>query len=527
MAGFPRTDLRELRSECSEGDRYIDLALRFVEKDGGPREIEVGGRWDRWRRCWRGTWDADEDAGLAEVVPVVVAVTGDQMSVLMFEDDRRRVLLVLGGYGAGKTLLGLLLLLVEMLTYPGDLFWCVAPEHKDCRSAYEKLTEQLPDELGIPRTWFDDERTKGSDKERVAALVNGSRVEFRSADRPYSLRARDVRGILADEPADFRDGVQDRLRLRVARQKNGWRLIYTGTPDDTLEEMIATLEQPDEKTGHVDGAIFHLDSRHNQFAGGAEGEYDLLAGRLSQREWERTVLGKLSKRPGRVFYEYATETHVRPIPDIGDITARVLPKLFDGIEEYGEAPSTILGCDFNLAPNRPLTWIVAKLFAMPGTPHGWAVWIVDEIVTTNATIERVALQAAGQYGRCLAIHDSTESMIANVRPVDAMVEAGLLCEPAGGFHARNPPMRASVDSVNAALKPVRGVPWLYVAPHCANAKKTMQALIWGQDNRIERRHRGGDMGNAGHAIRFVIHKLNPAAREVARRGGRDELEEIA
>ena len=514
---LPRRRLGQLERAAVRGTR--DLALRFV--DDGGRELRFGGRWDLDEEGWVGDWSADPARGWAAVGPVLVEVNAEQLDVLLWTDPRRRVLLVLGGYGSGKTMVGWMLLLILMLTYPGDWFWIVCPEHKDCRAAFDKGLEKV-----IPSSWVDEEGTKASDKDRVIALVNGARVEFRSADRPISLRARDVRAVLGDEACDWKPTVYERLRGRLARQKHGWRFLLTTTPDDSLEDLVATIEQPDRK-GHIEGKTFKLDSRNNRFGGGAE-EFDLLAEILSPREFARQVRGELLPRPGRVFYEFVTEQHVRPVPVKGDVTQRVLGELFEDLDErYGEVPDVAIGAGFYLSASRPMVWTVARIFEMPGTPFGWAVWIVDEIVRHNTTVEVQACEAVDRYGHALAIHDSAVQVIRDVRPVEAMEGAGLICEPAGTYRDKNPPRRESVDIINAALRPQKGTPWLYVAPGCKEVRKTLRKLQWGEGNFFARGQGATDAGNADEALRFLMWKLSPMAAAQMQRRGRREWEDAA
>lgn len=504
---LPVERLRQLEAQLDESRRWVDMAMQLT--DGGGRATPMlGGRWDTWLQRWT------DDA----VAPLRVSLNGEQWDALTWRPRRSAVRLVCGGIGAGKTHLGCLAMAIEAgIRYPGDRFWIVAPSYKYLRNDWRKILKIMP------RGWV----RHVAKSDRIITLANGSTLEFRSADNPGALEGDDIRGALIDEPASCPSDTYEMVRQRMARNVGGWCLVLTGTPRDTIADLIDTLEAPTAR-GQREGRVFYLTSTLNRWVDASE--YERLGDVLDERELARVVGGRLLPAHDRVFHAYEPASHLRS-PPVGarDVTQRVIAERFDGVApRYGFLPEVVIGADFNWAAGRPMSWVALRAYEMPGTAQGWAWWVVDEIVQHNVTLEEQAMATLERYrGGAFVVYDSATKMTKDLRPVDVLRHfEGLVLEPAGTI-GQNPRQRAAVDSVNGALKPASGkAPFLYVAPRSTTfTQRSLKQLRWGPDGRIwHGSSPSDDDSHCGDALKYAVHKFSPHAEIVGALRARLERE---
>jgi hypothetical protein len=94
----------------------------------------------------------------------------------------------------GKTNLAWIKSLIFMLEHPGCLLWWVAPYYKELAPASRTVKELTPPKL-IAKKY------EQSGKIRSLFLLNGSEIDFHSADREDSLRGMKLHGMVIDEAA--------------------------------------------------------------------------------------------------------------------------------------------------------------------------------------------------------------------------------------------------------------------------------------------------------------------------------------
>jgi len=134
-----------------------------------------------------------------------------------------RFLALTAGVQSGKTTVGASKFWTNIVkeNRPSSLYWLVAPDSIVGRTQRERFEYLAPD------GWIVDRR--GADHNREWNLKNGSRVEFRSAEKGDRLVAATVHGAWIDEFAILKPVVwASSIRTRLTAT-GGW-CLFTGTP---------------------------------------------------------------------------------------------------------------------------------------------------------------------------------------------------------------------------------------------------------------------------------------------------------
>ena len=149
--------------------------------------------------------------------------TQEQRAIL---DSPYRFNLVAGGEQAGKSLIASKYLLGRFAeTEERGLYWLVAADYERTRAEFEYLLQDFST-LGVLK-----EASKRVDPGHLT-LVDGTRIETKSAKDPRTLAMRAPDGILACEASQLDMETFFRLRGRCA-PKRGW-LFLSGTFEGSL-----------------------------------------------------------------------------------------------------------------------------------------------------------------------------------------------------------------------------------------------------------------------------------------------------
>ncbi len=143
---------------------------------------------------------------------------------MAFHDSTARFRLIVAGTQGGKTTGGSFELAKTAITTTkkDPLFWIVAPTYQmldNSQRAFLKWFEDEPN-ASLLREW--------RRKDRRATLINGARIECRSAEDPDYLRGPSVDGIWGDEASYLKEEAHRILRTRVTQ--TGGPIWYTTTP---------------------------------------------------------------------------------------------------------------------------------------------------------------------------------------------------------------------------------------------------------------------------------------------------------
>lgn len=140
---------------------------------------------------------------------------------------------------------------------PNSLIWWVAPSYDQAKIGLEKFLEAYPQSGAHYRHLV--LRIK-----KTAPIViffnNGSRIEFRSADKPSGLRGRGVHKLVCDEAAFYPDEVWHDC-LSPTLLDTGGEAVFISTPD--IKNWFFDLYQMGLDPTEPDYATFHATSYEN------------------------------------------------------------------------------------------------------------------------------------------------------------------------------------------------------------------------------------------------------------------------
>ena len=230
--------------------------------------------------------------------------TQEQKAIL---ESPYRFNLVAGGEQAGKSLIASKYLLGRFAeTEERGLYWLVAADYERTRAEFEYLLQDFST-LGILK-----EASKRVDPGHLT-LVDGTRIETKSAKDPRTLAMRAPNGILACEASQLDMETFFRLRGRCA-PKRGW-LFLSGTFEGSLgwyPQMFTAWASGADKEARA----YSLPSHTNTYLypGGAQDPEILKLKEASSDDFfmER-IEGKPSPPKGLVFSEFRPDAHVREV----------------------------------------------------------------------------------------------------------------------------------------------------------------------------------------------------------------------
>ena len=202
-------------------------------------------------------------------------------------DSVNQVIFALGGFGSGKSRLWVNKALQLSWMNPGRVGLYVAPTY---RMLHDIVLETWRDVLADSEIEF-NALYKVSDKELT--LPWGSRVWFRSADEPSTLRGPNVAWALGDEDIGFESMKQIKVRVRDPRASAPFCGIVT-TPDiGWVDEALVVW--PEHK-------VWNMSSMDNYML--SEDVRKGLLQMYSAAEADCYIYGKLVKLSGGVFHSF-------------------------------------------------------------------------------------------------------------------------------------------------------------------------------------------------------------------------------
>lgn len=135
-------------------------------------------------------------------------------------ESRARFRVVACGRRWGKTLVSSMLTVEEATQKPERLCWWVAPVYDQAKIAFRIFLKNLPPNI------MEVNRTEKS----IYFPHNGSRVEFKSADRPETLRGEGVDWLVVDEAAFVKEDAWNGALRPTLSDTHGYALLI-GTFD--------------------------------------------------------------------------------------------------------------------------------------------------------------------------------------------------------------------------------------------------------------------------------------------------------
>jgi len=220
---------------------------------------------------------------------------------------RNRFVLVAGGEQAGKSMVASKYLLGRFLENEDDpLYWLVAADYERTRAEFEYLVSDFS-ALGLL-----SQASKRVDPGKIV-LVDGTRIETKSAKDPRTLAMKAPNGIIGCEASQLDLETFHRLRARCAPRR-GW-MFLSGTFEGSLG-WYPQMYQAWQNSPVNDEKSFSLPSYSNLHLypkGRQDPEILALEKAASDDFFMERIEGVPSPPKGMVFPEIRPDIHVVPV----------------------------------------------------------------------------------------------------------------------------------------------------------------------------------------------------------------------
>jgi len=324
--------------------------------------------------------------------------------------SRKRFILVSGGDQAGKSVVASKYLLGKLPEKDGPgLYWLVASDYEKTRTEFEYLMEDFA-KLG----WL-KKQSKRLDPGYIE-LMDGTRIETKSAKDPRSLVMKSPDGVIMCEAAQMDLNVYNRLQSRVAASR-GW-IFMCGTLEGSLGWYPSLLNAW--AGGYGDEQSFRIPSWTNVYRfprGRDDPEIKRLEDQSSDDFFMERIAGIASPPRGLVFHEFRPDIHIQEVqyepghpiylwedPGYGSQSAHALMvaqeiggqfRVFDEIYEQGLITQDII----HIARSRE--WWKEEVKYLVSDPH-YKDAHHSQTSVAETWLAQTGLHAGGNRGRIMA-----------------------------------------------------------------------------------------------------------------------------
>lgn len=269
-----------------------------------------------------------------------------------------------GGYGSGKTVLGVRWIIEQALTVPHSDNLILAPNlAKGGPTTFKTFFRELPGERTIPDEGGDPENSPAvatyHATKRRTTFITGSVVRLGSGDEWNRYAGGEFNSIHADEVAHYEQTDRHRLlEMLTSRQRtedgpNVMLWTSTGNGYDEFHDIVERQIGKDGEPLPTRIKSIVADSRDNPFLP----ESEKLAQQFEGTAREEEVLaGGFAAAQGLVYSSFSREHHVIPEPRADELAASDT-RLF-GYDSGWNDPRVVL----ELAPTDYGQWIVIDRF---------------------------------------------------------------------------------------------------------------------------------------------------------------------
>lgn len=398
---------------------------------------------------------------------------------------------VSGGYGSGKTSLGVAFLLDLGMREgsSGPILGC-EPTYPMVRDVMERSIAENLDRWGVPfRHW----------KQAHIFEVGKSRkfeVWCRSLDRPRSTEGINAIGAWIDEweLCDVEALVPAMQRVRVG---GALETLLTGTPEGYGPAYELILARPAPTT-----RAYIIRTRDNPFLPASY--IDDSKARLGTDEAISEKLeGVRTARGGRVYARFSRQVHAAPPAAVKPGRGRL-----------------VVGCDFNV---RAMQWIVAEIDDERRVAHVVGEICKDGGTTTDEHAERVA-SWIGRYlqrtrGRAysrdeiagMKISAYVDASGTALKSTSSLSDVHLLLQ--AGFRpvhgSRNPPVRDRVNTLNVLFRDRRIT---IDGDACPTLIKALETQAYDRSGEPEKKSGAADVSHIVDALGYLAHWQWPVDR---------------
>jgi hypothetical protein len=512
----------QLQTRLSPDLRYTDIAVCFVvcQQDQvsgarwrtGEESPVYGGRWDWWTGDWAG--DAYEE----NVVYLECSV-----EQLRFIESNSMILEGSGGRGGGKSEGGALKVIKQIVTRPYERGRILSPTFD--------LADEVKDKIlgKVPPGWLLEGSAGYQTTKRQLRFVNGHELQWRSTERPRSLRSWGGSYCLMDEGQDMTTEAVDIAWFCLRNAPGNPQMFFALTPKggEALERHDIYAD-PD----NTDAECQRFNSYTNVFT--SKVVFDYAKRRMDKDRYEIEA---------EASWEKVRELEVEEIkrafrgfdPSVYSVNwasmyTDIERKRQDVTKEYTRqrlrmqlGRQYIIGIDPNW--NWPNYAVVLKV--LRPVPHRldapgchWSRcrnpvrWIAVDVVSSKGNCEHLgkALKAAGYNGR-----NSHLVPDASARYNHGARSSVLLLRSCGfksmSVRQKNPDVRQSIDDVSAKLFPAAEdmEPCMFFdEENCQELLSSIEAAEMADDGRHFKKT--GDE-HIIDALRYPVSYFDPAARD--------------
>jgi hypothetical protein len=470
--------------------RYVDGAERTMVLTFHSGQVDTMEAWFRWLRGY---------------------VTGDWTSWTTHHGPRPYSFWCVGGRRRGKTYVGVACVLLFAVALAGCFPWIVSEVEDDFLENEE-----------IPRYWrrfLPSEFYDWDDRELAITLVNGSRVELRSANNPQKLKLGEASYVFYNEAQKRGQTAYNNLRGAIADTGS---IVYVACNPPQLAAGYWTQDMVEKlRRGEVDGYCkeFHEGNPHVH-----EASLDAMKKEMSSRDYAIEREGRFMARTDIVLHEFegGERGNVRPIPNLGEITDAFLRRKLPG-KPISERPGqhvpwdAVIGVDFQLSPH--MAACVERYYVDPDDDQDACSWTVDEaVIEAGDEYDLIdALESMGYRGHnCAVVADASGDWQQADRKRGKMNGRGSwdifrergwqnLFRPSPWSNA-NPLILERVAVANARLRSHDQHQHAFVAPHCL---LTMEALAKWPNGREGFPSRRSIYSHIGDAWTYPKYRLWP------------------
>lgn len=427
-------------------------------------QVVRGGMWEPQRRWW----------GLANFVKAFI-----------------------GGYGAGKTLIGCKRIIALALLNNGCPVATVSPTFPMAR---ETVIVTISELLAGKQSLY----PRGEFKYRYNATTHTFHIEHRgrvgriicySGENPRSLKGPNLAAVLLDEPFLMDVAVYNQMIARIRHPKAVKKeLLLTGTPEELNWGYDLCMGTGQEVKKQDVGVVF-ADTRQNKALG--TDYVDRLLATLTEKAAKAFVEGKfVNLAEGLVFYTFSDEHQVKgglPVDGEYRVIGRTRKCRVPAMAEIGA------GWDFNVNP-----MCVTLFWRLGDYMHYFDEWRVKDINT-----EGMADRLVDEYGDDLQIvYPDATGKARKTSAAIGVTDLSLI--RAAGFEVvapnRNVKLRDSFNAVNGKFELRGKAPSLTIDPaRCPHLTKALTQYTYDKINKKE----GKTLSHIIDAFRYPPTYLYP------------------